>query len=149
MSVRVVEVVAAAIVVGNKCLVGKRPAGGSFGELWEFPGGKIEAGETHEQALRREIGEELGVDVAMGAHLGGSRFETTIKTISLNVYLTHLSDPTVSVRCREHIELRYVGVDELTKLAWAPPDIFVLARLAEALETFSHHPLPNVLLRGD
>lgn len=65
---RVVHVVAAALIdAQNRVLVAQRPAGKSLAGLWEFPGGKLEAGEDPEAALVRELGEELAIDVAVPA----------------------------------------------------------------------------------
>lgn len=64
MSLRIVLVAAAALVdPDNRVLIAKRPEGKSMAGLWEFPGGKVDAGETPETALRRELAEELAIDV--------------------------------------------------------------------------------------
>jgi 8-oxo-dGTP diphosphatase len=80
------HVVAAAIVSEGRCLIGRRPPGGSAGELWEFPGGKVEPGESPEAALVREIQEELGVAIEVGPLIGSSSLETAERILVLELY---------------------------------------------------------------
>ncbi|MGC9327046.1 MAG: A/G-specific adenine glycosylase [Candidatus Hinthialibacter sp.] len=80
------EVVAAALYKRGRYLLGKRPPGGMLGGLWEFPGGKVEAGETHEQALKREIMEEIGIDVEIGEHLTSVDHGYSHYTVSIHLY---------------------------------------------------------------
>ena len=60
------EIVVAVIAKNGRYLLGRRPTGGLLGGLWEFPGGKVESGETHEAALLREVREELGMGIEVG-----------------------------------------------------------------------------------
>ena len=84
------QVVAAVIVKGNKVLIDKRSSGGLLGGLWEFPGGKVEAGETLTEALQREITEELGVKIEVGEPLGSynhayTHFKVTVYTLEARI----------------------------------------------------------------
>lgn len=127
------RVVAAAIVRDGKCLVGQRPRGGSFGELWEFPGGKVEPSETAIEALRREIQEELGVEIHVDSWLGQGRAVARERFIVLDVYWSTLAHG--EPQAREHLELRWIGADEIDDLDWADADVPLLpvlrARLAQ------------------
>ena len=64
-----IEVVCAVVFDGDRVLLVQRPPGGRHGDLWEFPGGKVEAGETHVQALARELEEELGILAEVGSRV--------------------------------------------------------------------------------
>ena len=84
------QVVAAVIVRRKKALIDKRNSGGLLGGLWEFPGGKVEAGETLAEALRREIAEELGVKIEVGEPLGSykhayTHFKVTVHTFEATI----------------------------------------------------------------
>ena len=80
------HVVAAAIKKNGRYLLGKRPPNGMLGGLWEFPGGKVEPGETHQEALRREIREELGGEVKVGEHVITVDHAYTHLTVTIHLY---------------------------------------------------------------
>ncbi len=81
------HVVAAAIRKNGRYLLGKRPPDGMLGGLWEFPGGKVEPGETHEEALIREIREELGIEIRVRSHLATVHHAYSHLKVTLHLYL--------------------------------------------------------------
>ncbi|MCH7959405.1 MAG: A/G-specific adenine glycosylase [Candidatus Hydrogenedentes bacterium] len=110
------EVVVAAISKNGRYLLGKRPPEGMLGGLWEFPGGKIKQGETHQQALRREIKEELGVSVRVGEHVATIRHAYTHFKITLHVYrCEHSSGQPEAL---SHTELKWVRRKQFNDLAF-------------------------------
>jgi len=80
-----INVVGALIQSGKAVLIAQR-ATGELAGTWEFPGGKVESGETHQEALVREITEELGITIIVGGHVGSIDFEVATKRLSLHCY---------------------------------------------------------------
>ncbi len=121
-----VRVVATVIEQGGRWLIGRRPAGKRHGGLWEFPGGKVEDGESTLDAARRELAEELSVRVtAVGQTLftirdGGSPFVIDFVEVSVAGTAT----------AHEHSEIRWVGLRRLQELALAPADQAFVSWLA-------------------
>ena len=111
------HVVGAAIVRGDRCLVAKRGQGGAAAGKWEFPGGKIEPGEAAAEALVREIDEELGLRIEVGAHLGRGSDDRIV----LDVYAGTLVAGALTPR--EHEAVLWASGAELEALDWAAPDI--------------------------
>lgn len=130
---RVVHVVAAAIFLSGRCLIGRRPKGGSAGELWEFPGGKVEPGETPEGALVREIREELGVEIEVGRLLGRSEQPDEHRHLLLDLYAATWK--AGEFQAREHLELRWVREQLPDPLEFAPADRPLLPLVAMSLKS--------------
>jgi 8-oxo-dGTP diphosphatase len=122
-------VVGAALIDGDRVLAAQRSEPPSLAGLWEFPGGKVDPGETDEAALVRECREELGVDVMLGARIG--RDWPIGEYGILRVWLAGIAAGKLTAH--EHSELRWLGVDELDDMEWIPADRAVVARLAEIL----------------
>ena len=95
--------------------------------MWEFPGGKIEANETPQAALVREIREELHCEIEVGAHVAPASYTYEFGTISLSTHVARLNDS--SPMAMEHAELRWIAVRDLLSLEWAPADIQTVLEL--------------------
>lgn len=121
------EVVAALIWQGERFLACQRPPHKARGLLWEFVGGKVEPGETREQALIRECREELDVTV----RVGGIFMELVHEYPDLTVHLTlfHAGIAEGTPRLLEHQALRWLTVEEMDQYPFCPADQAILARL--------------------
>jgi 8-oxo-dGTP diphosphatase len=129
-----VQVVGAALVRDGRVLACRRTSPAHLAGLWEFPGGKVEPGETDEQALVRELQEELGVDVEVGPRVGP---ELDLGgTAVMRVHVCALPDGTEPV-AHEHDALRWLAADELDDVPWIPADAPVLHELADQLRGMS------------
>ncbi len=110
------EIVVAAIEKDGKFLLGKRPPSGLLGGLWEFPGGKLERGETHEQALARECKEELGITVRVGGMVACVKHAYTHLRVTLNVYRCRVVSG--KPKAKAHTELRWVAHEDFDEYAF-------------------------------
>ena len=126
---KLVEVVAALIWRGNRFLACQRPAEKARGLLWEFVGGKVEPGESKEEALVRECREELGVTVRVGEVFT----ELTHVYPDLTVHLTlfHAAIPEGEPQKLEHNDLRWITVGEMDGYPFCPADESILEKLRE------------------
>ncbi len=115
-----IEVVGAVIVKDDKILAARRPFNKTLGGLWEFPGGKLEVGEKPQEALRREIIEELKCEVKVGEFIVNEVYEYDFANISLSTYYCEISKG--EPKAKEHIELRWLLPEELDTVKWAPAD---------------------------
>lgn len=124
-----VSVVGGAIVRDGRVLASRRTEPPALAGLWEFPGGKVEAGETDEVALARELEEELGLAVVVGERIGPDLLigETAV----LRVYLCEapVGEPVLV----DHDEHRWLSAGELDDVAWIPADAPVVAALREMI----------------
>jgi 8-oxo-dGTP diphosphatase len=122
------EVVAAVMVRDGRVLACRRAAHKPGAGTWEFPGGKVEPGERPPEALAREIREELGIDVTVGALVDRSEVPVGDRVIDLACYLADPVGP-LPITSTDHDELRWVPVAELGTLAWSAPDLPAVRRL--------------------
>lgn len=122
-------VVAAAIERDGRYLVARRTRPADVAGLWEFPGGKVEPGETEMQALSREIREELGVEIAVGERVPG---EWPLHgDLVLHLYAATLiaGDPAP---LEQHDEIRWVMPQDFDSVDWLPSDVDAVRSLREA-----------------
>ena len=121
------EVVAALIWEQDKFMICQRPAHKARGLLWEFVGGKVEPGETREQALIRECREELAVEL----DVGGVFTEVVHEYLDLTVHLTlfHAAIREGTPEKLEHEDIRWITVNEIDQYVFCPADEEILAKL--------------------
>jgi 8-oxo-dGTP diphosphatase len=118
---KTIDVAAAIIEENGKVLAARRAPGKHLEGLWEFPGGKLEPGESPEDCLKRELFEEFRVEVHVGKFLGESVHDYGIKTIRLLAYRASRLDGDFVLK--DHDEIVWLTRAELLDLNWAPADI--------------------------
>ena len=123
------EVVAALIWDNNRFLACQRPAHKARGLLWEFVGGKVEAGETKKAALVRECREELGVTVAVGDIF--MEVDHVYPDLTVHLTLFHATIAEGVPQKLEHNDIRWITVEEIDNFAFCPADVDILKKLKE------------------
>ena len=117
----------------NQVLIDRRPQTGLLGGLWEFPGGKIEPGESVEDCIRRELQEELAIEVEVGQHLITINHTYTHFKVTLNVFhCRHLQGQPQPIECDE---VRWVDVSALDQFPFPKANIQIIDALKAQLET--------------
>jgi 8-oxo-dGTP diphosphatase len=124
-------IVAAVIIVDGRVLAAERSAPPEVAGRWEFPGGKVEPGETDAQALARECLEELGVRVAVGERVGPDVPLAHGRAV-LRVFAVELLNEDIP-EALEHTSLRWLAADELDIVPWLPADKPIVAELRSLL----------------
>lgn len=128
MELKTIEVVAAIIQDGERYFATQRGYG-DYKDWWEFPGGKVEAGETPEEALVREIQEELDTTIKV------ERFLTTVDWdypkfhLTMHCYLCTVAEGDLTLR--EHEAAKWLTMDDIDSVNWLPADVLVVNALKE------------------
>ncbi len=127
---KVIEVVAA-IMQREGAYFATQRGYGEFEGMWEFPGGKIEPGESPEDALKREIQEELGVDITIEELLCTTEYDYPSFHLTMHCYLCGIE--TGEIELREHKSARWLTTELLDNVEWLPADREVVEKLKVAV----------------
>ena len=125
----VIEVVAALIWCGNKFMICQRPANKARALLWEFVGGKVEPGESKEQALARECKEELNIMLSVGDVFMDVMHEYPDVTVHLTLFNATISDG--EPQKLEHNDIKWIAPSEIPNYEFCPADVEILERIKE------------------
>ncbi len=120
---RKIEVVAAVIRKEDKIFATQRGYG-EWQDWWEFPGGKMEPGETPEEALKREIHEELSTEISVDQFLCTVEYDYPKFHLTMHCYLCSLLSEALHLN--EHEAARWLSMDELNSVKWLPADVLVV-----------------------
>ena len=122
--------VAAVIHDGGRILATQRGYG-EFKDKWEFPGGKMEAGESREEALRREIREELDTEINIGKLLCTVEYDYLAFHLTMHCYLCSVVSGTLVLK--EHESARWLPAEALESVDWLPADLQILPIIRQNL----------------
>ena len=121
-----IEVVAAIIQRDGDYFATQRGYG-EFDGMWEFPGGKIESGESREVALKREIQEELGIDISIDKFLCTTEYDYSSFHLTMHCYLCSIEAGEIELR--EHKSARWLRPEKLWSVEWLPADKEIVENL--------------------
>ncbi len=131
MTTKLIEVVGAAIIADKKVLAMQRSETMTLSGMWEFPGGKVEANESEEEALIREIQEELNITIKITDYVNEATYAYDFGTVALTVYTAEIVSGQISLE--EHSDGKWLAADELREVTWAPVDIPAVKALEKIL----------------
>lgn len=129
-TMKTIEVVAAVIRDGDRILATERGYG-EFKGGWEFPGGKMELGETPEAAIVREIEEELRVTIRPAGMIETVEYDYPSFHLTMHVFMAELVSGELTLT--EHLAMRWLSKDELRSVEWLPADVSVVEKLEAML----------------
>lgn len=116
-----IRVTAAIMTDSGKVFIAKRKPPGRMPGMWEFPGGKIEAGETPEQCLKRELHEEFGIEATVGRRVGTNVHHYDFYTVELMGYRARIL--AGEIRLNDHADMAWVEPGDLDRYEFAPADL--------------------------
>ena len=127
---KTINVVAAVIRAGDRIFATQRGYG-KYKDFWEFPGGKIEENESPEDALKREIREELDTEIVVGSLIDTIEYDYPEFHLSMKCYWATVL--TGKLLLKEHEAARWLGKNDLFSVEWLPADITLLKKISKAL----------------
>lgn len=125
---KTIEVVAAIIKKEDKIFITKRSYG-EFADMWEFPGGKIELGESREGALIREIKEELELDINNLEYITTVEYDYPKFHLTMHCFICEICGGELMLNA--HNDAKWVSLEELSSQKWVPADIEIVEKLAD------------------
>lgn len=128
-----INVVAGILKKDNKILIARKKEGKALAGYWEFPGGKIEADETPEESLIRELMEEMEIKISVNKYIGESIYDYGNIVISLKGYLAEILEGEIVLS--DHDKYAWVTVDKINSYKLAPADIPLVEDLISYLRT--------------
>ena len=130
---KITEVVAALIWRGDKFMICQRPAHKARGLLWEFVGGKVEEGETKQQALIRECREEIAVTLDVGEIFMDVTHEYPDLTVHLTLFNATIAEGEPQML--EHVDIRWITPREIPEYDFCPADVEILDKLRQSYQS--------------
>ena len=124
---KTIRVVAAIICDGNGRIFATQRGYGPYKDGWEFPGGKIEEAETPQNALKREIREELDAEIRVGEPAGRIEYDYPEFHLSMDCFFCTLLSESMTLK--EHEAAKWLSPEELDSVAWLPADLSLIERL--------------------
>ena len=124
---KTINVVAAIIHDAQGRIFATQRGYGEWKDWWEFPGGKVEAGESPEDALKREIREELSTEICIERFLCTVEYDYPQFHLTMHCYICSLL--TEALHLNEHEDARWLTTDELDSVNWLPADVMVIEKL--------------------
>ena len=126
-----IEVVAAIIHDDEGRIFATQRGYGDWKDWWEFPGGKMEAGETREEALLREIREELETSIVVERHIQTVEWDYPAFHLTMHCFLCHVESGTLTLK--EHEAARWLAKEELDCVRWLPADVQIIEKLKQSI----------------
>ena len=124
--------VVAALILKDDEVFGTQRGYGNYKDWWEFPGGKVETGETPEQALAREIREELAVDISVDKYLTTVEYEYPEFHLSMACYWCSVKEGNLTLL--EHEASRWLPLNNLRQVNWLPADVLVIEEIEKNMK---------------